>query len=33
MNYKQKYINFKVKEEDWEEVAEFLKDNNIEVIN
>ena len=27
----QKYVNFKVKEEDWDKVAEFLKDNNIEV--
>ena len=26
-----KYVNFKVKEEDWDKVAEFLKDNNIEV--
>ena len=30
---KQKYIRFKIKEEDWDKVAEFLKDNNIEVIN
>ena len=33
MNHKQKYIRFKIKEEDWDKVAEFLKDNNIEVIN
>ena len=26
-----KYVKFKIKEEDWDKVAEFLKDNNIEV--
>ena len=30
---RQRYVKFKVKEEDWDKVAEFLKENNIEVIN